>query len=138
MKFEDFIGKGQVRKASKDVSLAKSLVKTAYSDLKFLNAIPLNENSARKVMGNYYDVLRSIMEAIAVLSGYKVYSHEAFAYFLKEKGEVVIAEKFDRFRKIRNKINYYGKGISIEEAKENSDEIKKIINVLKLKYLEGI
>jgi len=116
MKFEDFIGKGQVRKASKDISLAKSLVKTAYTDLEFLNTVPLNENSARKVMGNYYDVLR----------------------FLKEKGEVIIAEKFDRFRKLRNKINYYGKDISIEEAKENSDEIKKIINVLKLKYLEGI
>ena len=138
MKFEDFIGKGQVRKTSKDISLAKSLVRTAYSDLKFLNTIPLNENSARKVIGNYYDVLRSIMEAIAALSGYKVYSHEAFAYFLREKGEVAIAEKFDRFRRIRNKINYYGKDISIEEAKENSDEIKKIINALKLKYLEGI
>ena len=89
-------------------------------------------------MANYYDVLRSIVEAISSLDGYKIYSHEAFTYFLKEKGEDLIAEKFDRFRKIRNGINYYGKNISIEEVKEHIPEIVKLINVLKKKYLENI
>ena len=135
MKLNDFIEKGQVRKASKDIALVKSLVYTAENDLKFLDNLDINDNSARKIMSNYYDVLRSIVEAISALDGYKIYSHEAFTYFLKEKKEELIALKFDRFRKIRNGINYYGKNISVEEVKENVKEIIKLIKELKTKYL---
>ena len=135
MKLNDFIEKGQVRKASKDIALVKSLVYTAENDLKFLDNLDINDNSARKIMSNYYDVLRSIVEAISVLDGYKIYSHEAFTYFLKEKDEELIALKFDRFRMVRNGINYYGKIISVEEVKENVKEIIKLIKELKTKYL---
>ena len=130
MKFEDFIKDGSARIVSRDINLAKSLVKTAERDLEFLNSLKISENSARKIMANYYDVLRSILEAIAATNGYKIYSHEAFTYYLKEKGEEMTAVKFDRFRKIRNSINYYGKDISVEETKENVEEIKKIIKHL--------
>src|SRR3989344_169000 len=116
----------------------KSLVSGAETDLKFLRDIEISETSARKIMANYYDILRAVLEAIAVLDGYKIYSHEAFAFFLKEKGENIIAEKFDRFRKIRNGINYYGKTISVEEVKENSAGILNVIETLKKRYLEGI
>ena len=44
--------------------------------------------------------------------------------------------KFDRLRKIRNKINYYGQLVSVEEAKENIKEIKEIIDSLTNKYLK--
>lgn len=81
MKFIDFIEKGQVKKASKDVSLAKSLILTAKNDLKFLEMLEINEISARKIITNYYDTLRSILEVISILDGYKVYSHEAFKFF---------------------------------------------------------
>ena len=73
-------------------------------------------------MSNYYDILRSILETIAILDRCKIYSHEAFTYFLKEKDENIIVNKFDRFRKIRNKINYYGKNISIEKTKEYNQD----------------
>lgn len=138
MNLKDFIEKGQIRKSSKDIALAKSLITMSDNDLKFLNNIEINENSSRKLMTNYYDVLRSILEAIATLDGYKIYQHEAFTYFLKEKNENLIAEKFDRFRKIRNGINYYGKSITSEECKENVMEIIKLINALKNKYLENM
>jgi len=137
MRFEDFINEGKVRVASKDVSLAKSLIKTADNDLKFLGKLKIDDESARKIMVNYYDVLRSIIEAISAIDGYKVYSHEAFTFFLIKKGDNLIAEKFDRFRKIRNKINYYGKNISPEETQENVQDIIKLIAVLKNKYLSN-
>ena len=57
---------------------------------------------------------------------------------MKEKNENLIAEKFDRFRKIRNGINYYGKNITSEECKENIKEIIKLINMLKEKYLKDV
>lgn len=135
MKFEDFIKEGNVRKASHDEALIKSLVKTAKIDLEFLDSLNVNEKSARKIMVGYYDVLRSILEAISSQNGYKIYSHEAFTFFLKKIGESVFSIKFDRFRRIRNSINYYGEYISIEETKENIKEIKEMISILTKKYL---
>ncbi|MFH1972506.1 MAG: hypothetical protein ABIJ18_03455 [archaeon] len=136
MKFSDFIKKKEVRKTSTDKGLYNSLIKTSELDLKFLEKIKIDEYSARKIMSNYYDVLRSLLEAMALKDGYKVYSHEAFTFYLKEKGESEISAKFDRFRRKRNKINYYGENISIEEVKEYSKEIKEIIKELKEKYLQ--
>lgn len=136
MKFDDFIKSGQVRKSSKDPSLIKSLNETANSDLRFLNELKISENSSRKIVANYYDVLRSVLEATALEQGYKVYSHEAFTYFLKEKKKEAFAEKFDRMRKIRNKINYYGKTISVAEAESIAKEIKELIPELRKAFLK--
>ncbi|MDD5417984.1 MAG: hypothetical protein PHW96_03835 [Candidatus Nanoarchaeia archaeon] len=138
MKFSDFINGRDGKKTSKDKELAKALLDNSLKDLKFLGPLEINPHSSRKIMSNYYDVLRSILEAITALDGYKIYSHEAFAYFLREKGEEVMSSKFDRFRKIRNKINYYGEDISVEETKENIDEIKKMIKTLTVSYLKDI
>ena len=138
MKFKDFIKQGQARTASKDKSLAKALIQNAKRDIGFLDSLKINEQSSRKLMTNYYDVLRSIIEAISSLDGYKIYSHEAFTYFLKEKNEEILSIKFDRFRKIRNSINYYGEDIPVEETKENIREIKKMIKILYDKYLKEI
>ena len=136
MKLSDFIYRGLVKKTSKDLQLAKSLYYSTESDLKFLSTLSLNKGSARTIMTSYYDALRSILEAISTLDGYKMYSHEAFTFYLKEKNEEVIAEKFDRLRKIRNSIVYYGKSISIDEVEEHTREIIKLIKQLKQKYIE--
>ena len=135
MKFSDFIKRKEVRKAEFDPELFKSIVKTAELDLIFLEKVKIDEYSARKIMSNYYDVLRSLLEAMALRDGYKVYSHEAFTFYLREKEENEISLKFDRFRKKRNAINYYGESVSVEEVKEYSGEMKKIIIELKKKYL---
>lgn len=134
MRFEDFIRTGQVRRAKRDDSLAKALVKTAKEDMAFFDFLNITEKSARKIISNYYDFLRSILEAMAALDGYKIYGHEAFSFYLKEKGEVALAEKFDKFRLKRNKINYYGRLISSEEAEEMKDDIKKASSYLTSKY----
>ncbi len=138
MRFEDFISDGKVRKASSDKMLAVSLLNGAKKDMQFLESLKINEISARKIVVSYYDILRSILEAISALDGYKVYSHEAFTYFLKEKQENILADKFDIFRKRRNRINYYGESILPDEAEDNIDEMKKVIKVLISKYLKGL
>ena len=135
MKFNDFITRKEVRKTEFDKGLFESLVKTTELDLIFLEKVKIDEYSSRKIMSNYYDVLRSLLEAMALRDGYKVYSHEAFTFYLKEKEESEISLKFDRFRKKRNAINYYGESVSVEEVNEYSEEMKKIIMELKKKYL---
>lgn len=76
------------------------------------------------------------LEAIASINGYKIYSHEAFTYFLIEEDEKLLADKFDKFRKIRNGIVYYRKNISVEEVKEIIVDIFELIE--KLRYLKEL
>ncbi len=135
MRFEDFIQKGQVRKGSPDVQLSKSLIKQSEKDLRYLQTQVITDDSARKIMISYYDTLRSILEAVATKEGYKVYSHEAFSCYLELKNEPSLAVKFDRFRKIRNGLNYYGNEISPPEVEEHILEIKKMIALILSRYL---
>jgi|SRR3989344_402167 len=137
MNFKDFINDGKVRKATPDRFMAESIIKNTFEDLKFLEQTKLTEFSKRKVVSNYYDSLRSLLEAISLLKGYKIYSHEAFTYFLKEElNQNLLSLKFDRFRKIRNGLNYYGKSIQLNEAKEIIEELKRAINEIKHKFIK--
>jgi len=134
MNIEDFIKEGKVRVVEKNESLIKSLVKTADEDYRFFNGMKIDDISARKLVSNFYDILRALLEAFALSKGYKIYSHEAFTYFLKEIQEDLLAKKFDRFRRIRNDINYYGKDVSIIEAEDNINEIKLLIKTIRGKF----
>lgn len=138
MNFEDFIKKGLVKRTSKDIALIKSLIIFSEKDYEFLKKVKIDELSARNVMTGYYDILRSILEAISSLEGYKIYSHEAFTEFLKLKNEPIASQKFDRLRKIRNGIRYYGKSIKPEEVRENTSEIIELVKHLKAKYLNNL
>lgn len=126
-----FIREGKARLGTRDTALAKSLGYTAGFDLEYLGTVEINEKSARKTMSNYYDVLRSVLEAIAALKGLKIYSHEAFTAFLKDAGKDSIAEKFDRFRRIRNGIEYFGNRADVTETKENIANMKILIGQLR-------
>ncbi|MFH0906226.1 MAG: hypothetical protein V1824_02730 [archaeon] len=137
MEFRDLINNQEAKRMKPDIDLVQSLIKTSKQDLKFLESCKIDIYSARKVISNYYDVLRSILEAIACLDGFKIYSHEAFTFFLKQKQEFNFAEKFDRFRRIRNNINYYGRNIEIQEAIQLKQEIKDLIKILSSKYLNN-
>ncbi len=139
MRFDDFIKQGIVKKGEKDKILAKALIVLIKNDRKILDNIPINDISARRLMCDYYDLLRMLIGAIAALDGIKSYSHEAFTYFLKDiKKEDIISEKFDRYRLIRNRLEYYGKNISQEEASKNIEDIKDLIKILKEKYLKEV
>lgn len=138
MKFQDFVDSQKVRKGSPDIQLAKSLIKISDNHIKSLQQLEITEITSSTIMMTCYEALREIVEAVAIKEGYKVYSHEAFTFFLKEKGEELVSSKFDRFRKIRNNINYYGQSIEASSVKENKNEIEKIINELKQKFLQDL
>jgi len=137
MKFEDFIKNGIIRKTTPDLQMANSIIQNVFKDLKFLEEIKITELSKRKLVSNYYDSLRSLLEAISLLKGYKIYSHEAFTYFLKDYlNKNILSLKFDRFRKIRNALNYYGKSLQLNEAKEIILEIKEMIYEIKRLFIK--
>ena len=135
MKFEDFIGQGKIRKGSPDIAKAKSLLQTSNNHLLFLKNQKIDDISAGSILVTYYEALREVAEAMCLKEGFRVYSHEAFTFFLKEKGEIPESVKFDNLRKLRNSVNYYGEKIDASEVKAAKDEIIELINYLKRKYL---
>jgi len=138
MRFVDFIKENKVRKGSPDIQLARSLVKMSDNHLKSIEEMKLTDVTSATIMTNYYESLREIVEAIATIDGYRVYSHEAFTSYLKEKGEDSISIKFDNFRKIRNSVNYYGRPVEVGITRANIVEIRKIIMELKGKFLKNL
>ena len=136
MNFNDFIDNKKVRKSEPDTPLAKSLIVMSENHIDTIKPIEVTDKTASIIMSDYYEALREINEAICAIKGYKVYSHEAFTYFLKENNEDLVADKFDRFRKIRNSIHYYGKQANKDSVKEDKKEIEKIIKYLKEKLLK--
>jgi len=82
--FEEFLRSGKVRKGQPDISLAKSLIQMSARHLAYADSNSINGESAGPALVIYYEALREICEAICSKEGYKIYSHEAFTYFLKE------------------------------------------------------
>ncbi len=137
MRWEDCNDNKKVRKASPDESLIKSLLEMSANKIKVISSLPLNETTASVVLVEYYEALREVAEAIASKNGFKVYSHECLTSMLQYLvREEIIAQKFDRFRKLRNGINYYGKPASLEEARRAVKEIPSVIDELKTKHLK--
>lgn len=67
------------------------------------------------------------------MKGYKFISHEAIIYFIDEiLAERKISLKFDKYRKIRNGINYYGDDVAPETVKEALKEIPEIVKALSM------
>ena len=79
-----------------------------------------------------YDALREYLEALSIMNGYKMYNHECYSAFLKEiLNKQTEAETFDKVRKIRNSINYYGKKVDAQESKEVIKIIKTLLTEVK-------
>ena len=121
-----------VKKIGVDNNLIKSLLKSSQNKLESANRLKIDETTSSSVISLCYESIRELLEALATKKGYKIYNHECYTAFLKE---ILDQEKlsiyFDRFRKIRNKINYYGKEIGIEETTNVKEEIMGLIKKIK-------
>ena len=82
--FGYYIQKGEVRKTTRDINLAESLVKRSKENGDYILKLKLTENGASIIFRNLYDCLRELIDAILILEGYKSYSHQASIIFLKK------------------------------------------------------
>lgn len=136
--FSECLRKRKAKKVLVDKIRAKSLIKSSIIDIKNALNISLNEDALRTIFRELYEGVREYIEAIGFLNGYKFLDHESITYFLKEiLNEESISIKFNRYRKIRNRINYYGESISIETVKEAIYSIQEIVKYLN-KYVSNI
>lgn len=127
MDFNECLKKRIAKEVKRDEELIKSLLKTSRNKLETEKKLELNEITSISKISLLYDSLREVLEALAIKRGYKIYNHECHTCFLKEiVNESSKGDEFDDLRKIRNGLNYYGKDISIEEAKDVLKRIMKL------------
>src|SRR3989344_2882388 len=127
MDFNEGIKKRIAKEVNEDKELIVSLIKTSKNKLDSEKKLELNEVTSSSKISLLYDSLRELLEALAIKNGYKIYNHECYTYFLKEVlNESFKGDEFDELRKIRNKINYYGKDVSVEEAKDILKRLHKL------------
>jgi len=132
MNFEDSLIEGKAKKFMPNKIRASSLFKSSVQAIETAKVIQLNALTSKSILREIYEGLREYCEAIGYLKGYKFLDHESITYFLRDiLKESSVSVKFDRYRKLRNGINYYGEDIDIETVKEATREIPKIIEELR-------
>ncbi len=118
MDWEECKEKRFIKEVVKDEYLIGSLMKSSKKRLESSKRLKLDGVTASSKISLIYESIREILEAYGIKKGFKIYNHECFCAFLDEIcKDKISSEEFDRFRKIRNQINYYGREIPIEEAK---------------------
>ena len=133
--FEQGLNERNVKKIPINSIRTKSLIKSAKEAIETAKEIPLEESKLKSILRELYEGLREYCEAIGYLKGYKFLNHEIITNFIREiLKEEAIAKKFDRYRKLRNGINYYGESIAKETVQEALEEIPQIMQSLE-KYL---
>ncbi|MBD3361796.1 hypothetical protein GF358_03310 [Candidatus Woesearchaeota archaeon] len=111
---------------------AASLFKSSIQAIETAKEIPLNVKTSKTILRELYEGLREYCEAIGYQKGYKFLDHESIGFFLRDiLKKQSLSKKFDRYRKLRNGINYYGKDIDIETVKEAATEIPALVTALK-------
>lgn len=131
MNFENSLIEGKAKKIAPNKIRASSLFKSSIQAIETAKIIQLNPNALKSIIRELYEGLREYCEAIGYSKGYKFLDHESITYFLRDiLKEQSISKKFDRYRKLRNGINYYGEDVDIETVKEAILEIPKLIKEL--------
>jgi len=131
MNFENSLVNGKAKKVIPNKIRASSLFNSSIQAIETARVIQLNQNTLKSILRELYEGLREYCEAIGYLKGYKFLDHESIGYFLKDiLKEPSVSAKFDRYRRLRNGINYYGEDIDIETVKEAIIEIPNLIKEL--------
>ena len=79
-----------------------------------------------------YDALREYLESVSLEKGHKIYNHECYSAFLREILNLPNeADLFDKLRRIRNSINYYGRKVSEDEAAQVISDLNSLIKRVK-------
>ncbi|MCF7866887.1 hypothetical protein K9L67_06125 [Candidatus Woesearchaeota archaeon] len=126
MDFKECKKQNIVKEVSIDKNKIQSIKNIAKQKMISADYLPKEHSIAKITL--LYDALRELLEANALERGYKIYKHECYTAFLKEiLKKSRQGDEFDKLRKIRNGINYYGQEVNTEEAQQIITNLKELI-----------
>lgn len=132
MELDDCFKKGFIKKTSKNLDLVNSLIEMSDIKEETVKTAVLNNRNVSAYVSMAYDSARQILEGICILKGYKVVNHVCLGKLLVNDIDYV---EFERYRYIRNSINYYGHMIDFEQGKELIEKIFMFKDICK-NYLD--
>ena len=110
-----------------DKQKARSLIETAFDRIEQINK-DLNEKTANYIFEDYYTSIVEILEAIALLNGYKILNHVCLGFYLRDVlNKEDLYRLFNDLRFKRNSLVYYGKRMDFEIAKQVISNSKKLM-----------
>ena len=122
---------GSAKRITPDAQRALNLKNASRNAIETVKLLPLNTTTTQTILRELYEALRQTCESIGYIKGYTFRSHDVITQFLKEiVGSETSAMCFDRYRKMRHRINYLGQSISVETVNEAMDEIQYLIKQL--------
>ena len=131
MDWNTCLDKGVAKEIKPDEEMANSILSSSDNKIKSADLLETSKITAGSKLSLAYDALRGVLEALAIKHGYKIYNHECYTCFLEE---VLKADKeateFDGLRRIRNKVNYYGQEISVDESNLLVERIKSLRKII--------
>jgi len=115
-----------IKRKTKDINLAKSLLLSAKDRMEFAKKIV--EEKPRYSLELAYESVRELLDALLSIEGYKTWSHEAAISFLQSLVEFskIEIERLDMTRKKRHSSKYYGLLIDIKECKDDLIFLNKL------------
>ena len=118
--FEEYIKEGEVEKQLPDKNEAQALMAKAERRLAYVKERPVQEQNADLIFEDTYDVMREASQALMSATGYKPLTHEVVVAYLRDKERLdqSIVEKFDSYRKLRNRSQYSAQKINALKAQE--------------------
>jgi uncharacterized protein (UPF0332 family) len=136
MDLDECYKKNFIKKTRVDKELILSLIEMSEIKEKTVNTADINEINISAYVSMAYDSLREILEAFCISKGYKVTSHICIGELIKKLVVDFDFNSFDRFRYVRNGINYYGTKVDYDSGKEIILKIFKMNSNVKNKYLK--
>jgi hypothetical protein len=129
MEWDECCEKKIIKPIHPDINRAISQRKIAQS--KIASSRILTDNDYYAKISLLYESLRELLECLALEKGYGISNHECYKAFISRVlGLNHEAHIFDRLRKARNGINYYGEEMDWEKARVILDDLKYMIKVI--------
>jgi len=127
---EDCFRKKLIRKVSINIKLILSLIEMAEKREENIKDTEISSKNVETYISVAYESLRMILEAICISKGYKVTNHVCIGELLNRELYKFSIEDFNRFRYIRNGINYYGTTIELKRGEKIIQKILDMKNTL--------
>lgn len=116
----DYVERGKVREQEPDPSMAESLFERAESKYENMESLGITEGTATDYLENVYEAVKMMIQAFMSADGYHPYSHEAIIAYAIDQLDLSLeqANKFNKYRKLRNDIAYRGEIVTEHEAED--------------------
>lgn len=101
-----------------------------------MERLGIDEETSTDYFENLYESIKMLIQAFMTLDGYDPYSHEAIIAYAIENLDISPEEanRFNKYRKLRNDISYRGDIATKGEAEGVKELFEELLNRLEPKF----